>query len=285
MHTAGQDRIGRRQFVKAAGLAASLGIAGGAQQGVSIVADPADAVAADAASRWAAKELADSLVSHGIAVRNCERLAQVPAGDLCIVAAGLAAQVAAGVVKSAGVRVAAVAESLVLAPGKAGGRGVLLAGGHDARGLVYALLDLADRVQTALDAAGALAALAIQKAVAETPANAIRGVNRLFTSDVEDKPWYNDSEMWPHYLTMLATQRFNRFQPELRHRLRFSAQRDRRVLSVCLSVSDVRAGVPRAGSATAGRRARPQSSNPEIYQRADGGPRHAVPVGHLDARL
>lgn len=212
MRTAGQDRIGRRQFVKAAGLAASLGIAGGAQQGVSIVADPADAVAADAASRWAAKELADSLVSHGFAVRNCERLAQVPAGDLCIVAAGLAAQVAAGVVKSAGVRVAAVAESLVLAPGKAGGRGVLLAGGHDARGLVYALLDLADRVQTATDATGALGALAIQKAVAETPANAIRGVARLFTSDVEDKPWYNDSEMWPHYLTMLAAQRFNRFQ-------------------------------------------------------------------------
>ena len=55
MHTAGQDRIGRRQFVKAAGLAASLGIAGGAQQGVSIVADPADAVAVDSVSRWAAK--------------------------------------------------------------------------------------------------------------------------------------------------------------------------------------------------------------------------------------
>ena len=46
---------------------------------------------------------------------------------------------------------------------------------------------------------------------AERPANVIRSVTRLFTSDVEDKPWYNDREMWPQYLSMLAAQRFNRF--------------------------------------------------------------------------
>ncbi|HCC58339.1 MAG TPA: hypothetical protein DEQ47_13990, partial [Solibacterales bacterium] len=34
---------------------------------------------------------------------------------------------------------------------------------------------------------------------------------RLFTSEVHDKPWYNDREMWPQYLTMLAMHRFNRF--------------------------------------------------------------------------
>jgi hypothetical protein len=38
---------------------------------------------------------------------------------------------------------------------------------------------------------------------------------RLFASDVEDKPWFNDREMWPRYLTMLATQRFNRFNLSL----------------------------------------------------------------------
>ncbi len=27
----------------------------------------------------------------------------------------------------------------------------------------------------------------------------VRSVTRLFTSDVEDKPWYNDREMWPAY--------------------------------------------------------------------------------------
>src|SRR4029077_14857259 len=49
------------------------------------------------------------------------------------------------------------------------------------------------------------------KAVTEKPYNRIRSMTRLFTSDVEDKPWYNDREMWPEYLTMLASHRFNRF--------------------------------------------------------------------------
>ncbi len=36
-------------------------------------------------------------------------------------------------------------------------------------------------------------------------------VRYFFVNDVEDKPWYNDRAMWPEYLDMLATQRFNRF--------------------------------------------------------------------------
>jgi hypothetical protein len=69
-----------------------------------------------------------------------------------------------------------------------------------ARG-VYSLLELADRVRRGQ------ALLAVD----ERPATGIRGVMKCFTSDVEDKPWYNDRAMWPEYLTMLATQRFNRF--------------------------------------------------------------------------
>ena len=88
----------------------------------------------------------------------------------------------------------------------------MLACGRDAAGLVYALLDLADRVENGADA---VASLDIRKAESERPANVVRSVNRLFTSDVEDKPWFNDREMWPRYLTMLATQRFNRFNLSL----------------------------------------------------------------------
>ncbi len=39
----------------------------------------------------------------------------------------------------------------------------------------------------------------------------VRSVTRLFTSEIEDKPWYYDRAMWPAYLSMLAAQRFNRF--------------------------------------------------------------------------
>jgi len=34
---------------------------------------------------------------------------------------------------------------------------------------------------------------------------------RVFASDVEDKAWYNDRDFWRAYLSMLASQRFNRF--------------------------------------------------------------------------
>ena len=55
----------------------------------------------------------------------------------------------------------------------------------------------------------------IRDPLVERPANKVRSMLRLFASDVEDKPWFNDREMWPSYLTMLATQRFNRFNLSL----------------------------------------------------------------------
>jgi hypothetical protein len=58
----------------------------------------------------------------------------------------------------------------------------------------------------------AAAALARSGAAADQPFNRVRGIVRLFVSDVEDKPWFNDREMWPAYFSMLAEQRFNRFQ-------------------------------------------------------------------------
>jgi hypothetical protein len=58
-------------------------------------------------------------------------------------------------------------------------------------------------------AAGSLMRAAV---AADEPLNRVRGIVRLFVSDVEDKPWFNDREMWPAYFSMLAANRFNRFQ-------------------------------------------------------------------------
>ena len=189
-------RSNRRQFLKSAALAATASAAA-APRPVAIVLDPADPVAAAPAARWAAGELSSALAGSGIQSRIVDRVAQATAADLCIVASG----------NQLG-RAPSVPEALALGPAKIAGRDVLLAAGHDTRGLVYALLELADRVRNASDPA---AALAIQATLAERPANAVRSITRLFTSDVEDKPWFNDREMWPHYLAMLAAQRFNRF--------------------------------------------------------------------------
>jgi hypothetical protein len=205
--------LNRRQFLRtAAGAAAGVaaGLPAGAvaaadnTRGVAIIADPADAVASSATVAWAAGELVRALAEHGISSRIYRNTAEAPAGHLRIMAAGMASTGATAALNAAGARSEAVPEALALFQSKED----VWACGHDARGLSYALLELADRARLASDP---LAALAVPAPVTERPANAVRSISRLFTSEIADKPWYNDREMWPAYLSMLATQRFNRF--------------------------------------------------------------------------
>ncbi len=190
----GMSAIGRREFLGAvAGAPLAMAQTGGGAS-VALIADPADTVAASGPARWAAGELRQALVTRGLVVGQYESIRQAGAKDLCVVASGHGAP--------------AAAEALALTPGKQAGHTVLTASGADERGLVYALLELADRVRYAPDP---VAALTPARGASERPANAVRSIARMFVSDVEDKPWFNDREMWPAYLTMLAGQRFNRF--------------------------------------------------------------------------
>ena len=199
--------LNRRQFLKTtAGAAIAAGVTTRAAKtpSVAIIVDSRDAVASSPAPRWAAEELKHALMERGIPARVYENAALARAADLRILAAGFDSPVAALALKDAGAQPDAVPEALALCRGKEG----LWVCGNDARGLTYALLELSDRVGHADDP---LAALDVPKPVIERPANAVRSITRLFTSDVEDKPWYNDREMWPAYLSMLVSQRFNRF--------------------------------------------------------------------------
>lgn len=207
-----KSEFNRRQFITGATSAAVLGTAGisrAADAGVSIAIDTKDQIAASAQAQWAAGQLEKVLSSRGISVTRCASAKEAKTGDFCIVAAAADSPISRGVLQSSRITVAATPEALALIPGNIQGRKSLLACGHDARGLVYALLDISDRVEHADDPLGSLRAVT---AISEQPANRIRSMMRMFTSDVEDKPWYNDREMWPAYLTNLATQRFNRFQ-------------------------------------------------------------------------
>jgi hypothetical protein len=125
-----------------------------------------------------------------------------------VVVAGAGAAAAREALHVAGQSMPAAPEALGLVPARLGGRAALVACGSDVRGLVYAVLELADRVTHAGDA---LAALDTGRPVVEQPANPIRSIARLFTSEVEDKPWFYDRAFWQRYLTMLATHRYNRF--------------------------------------------------------------------------
>jgi len=81
----------------------------------------------------------------------------------------------------------------------------LVVAGSDDRGLMYGLLELAERVEAR--GAGALSAVSDRT---ETPDNEVRGVDRFVEGPVEDE-WLFDEAFWEDYLDRLARCRFNRF--------------------------------------------------------------------------
>jgi len=201
----------RRQFIKKTSLAAAA-VTGASlwplpisaaenKSAVALVLDPEDAVVRQPPVQWAAGELRDALTAKGIAVQFHKSINQAAPSQLCV-ATGRTAM------DSANAAMLDVAESFWMERTKIGKWSVLIVNGSDARGLVYALLELADRVKFADDAVEALRAV---NPVSERPANAIRSISRGFNSDVEDKSWFQDKYFWPPYLTMLAANRFNRF--------------------------------------------------------------------------
>jgi hypothetical protein len=80
--------------------------------------------------------------------------------------------------------------------------------GVDVRGLVYGLLELADRIRSSDDP---IAALHLPAPIIETTPNKVRSVARGFCSEIEDKSWFYDRAFWADYLDTLAIARFNRF--------------------------------------------------------------------------
>ena len=77
----------------------------------------------------------------------------------------------------------------------------------DARGAVYGICELAERIRH-----HGSSALADGSTDSGTPATPVRGVQRVFSSVDEDALWFHDRSFWTDYLDHLATQRFNRFQ-------------------------------------------------------------------------
>lgn len=176
--------------------------------GVALAFDSSDALVKQPPVQWAIEQLRAALKARGIGTASPGRLDQVAPDAECILVSSRSSTLARQLLESVGTSVPDVPEALALVRSKAESRPVLLACGSDARGLVYGLLELADRVT---HSAAPLAALGRIERIIEQPANPIRSVARLFTSDVEDKPWFYDKAFWQRYLTMLAAQRFNRF--------------------------------------------------------------------------
>ena len=83
--------------------------------------------------------------------------------------------------------------------------------GADVRGLVYALTELADRV----DFADGPLFNDNRVPAGGISATRVRSMCRAFVSETEDKPWFHDKAQWLAYFDMLVTNRFNRFSLSL----------------------------------------------------------------------
>jgi hypothetical protein len=81
----------------------------------------------------------------------------------------------------------------------------LVVAGTDERGLMYAQLEAADRLQS-----GGLAALTASQNLVEYPETAVRGVDRFIMGPLDDE-WFLSEAFWHYYLARLARCRFNRF--------------------------------------------------------------------------
>src|SRR5262245_21637044 len=155
----------RRDFIKRTG-AAAIGLYGRAREsGFAIVSDPADAVARDPAVSWAAGELRGALETRRWLASDAG------SGAARIFVAGKSSDRARWILEAQRVSLPDTPESVALIRRDED----LLVSGSDARGVVYGLLELADRVTYGPDAAVALGTL---QRLVQQPVNSIRCVSR-----------------------------------------------------------------------------------------------------------
>jgi hypothetical protein len=175
-----------------------------------------DQLASQKQINWAVGHLSKILVAKNITVNEQDTAAETISGPetvsataqavLRIIVAGADAQAAKEAFQKRDLQLPNTPESFGLIGDIA--EGTLTAVGSDIRGLVYALLELADRVKHASEPIAELKSI---NSLIEQPSNFVRSITRLFSCELEDKPWFYDHSFWDDYLTELATHRFNRF--------------------------------------------------------------------------
>lgn len=196
------SRATRRTFLKLSAAAASLSAVELAHavppvKRIAIVTDDDSPLVNNDAVRWATQKLRDAITPKSLSPK-------AGAGDFSIVIAPVDSPLAKNF---PGRRPLTEPETTALFPGRNKNL-TLLATGSDARGITYAILELADRINSS-----DLPMLELQLAapLIETTPNRVRSIARAFCSEIEDKSWFYDRAFWTGYLDTLASARFNRF--------------------------------------------------------------------------
>jgi hypothetical protein len=172
--------------------------------GVSVVSDRTPGPA----GRHGLAKLAAALRAKGVEMERAASLDK--AGGKAVIVAGLGSGPgpAAKLHRELGVAAPKGFETLrVHRFSRSGKRGLLVSGGDD-RGLMYALLDVAKRIEWSADAADPLREV---KDVAEAPDVVERALSKYTMHRATFESFFHDPKYWQRYLDLLAESRFNTF--------------------------------------------------------------------------
>ena len=217
---------------------------------ITIHRDPADPVAASEPVTWAVARLLAALRGRGWQAHIDERpVDEIPDQTTTWHLAGGAVKSAARALKAVGVPALGTPEAFAILPDATRDEPSLIVCGSDVRGLVYAILEIADRIEHAEHPAAALP----REPVIEHPANVVRSVTRLFCSEVEDKPWFYDDGFWRWLPVDAGHAAIQPIQPHAGPRLQLPSRRNGCVPLLRLSVPALGAGIRRPCAAAPGR--------------------------------
>jgi hypothetical protein len=193
----------RRTFLKLSTAATSvaaaeLSHAAAVGGDVAIVVDPDAPLNASEPVQWALEQLRQALAEKGIHTSTESR-------TLAIVVSPANGTLAK---RFGGFSDLRKAETTALIPGSYKNAPAILVSGVDARGLVYGLLELSERVRYN---DSPVMALHLSAPLVESSPNKVRSVARPFLSEIEDKAWFYDRAFWKEYLDTVVFSRFNRF--------------------------------------------------------------------------
>ena len=151
------------------------------------------------------QELVNAVNTAGATVESADFWSDVNKEDLCIVMGESSSRLIERLLEENGVKLQNGAEGVILQWCTTGDRKVLVVSGTDERGLMYALLELSDRVRCR----GINSLIEVDN-IQEYPDNKVRGVDR-FVMGHRDDDWFYSEEFWDNFIKRLAKNRFNRF--------------------------------------------------------------------------
>jgi hypothetical protein len=197
-------RASRRTFLKISAAAASLTAAELAHAaptaaGVNVILDSNSPHVTSECVKWATDKLRSALKAKGVGLTATNPSLTILVGSIQISGDEIFTDLHDFNSPDA--------MALIPVPTPAGQPRILATGG-DTRGIVYAILELADRIRLSDSPS---TALHLAAPIIETTPNKVRSCARAFVSEIEDKPWFYDRAFWTSYLDTLAAARFNRF--------------------------------------------------------------------------